>query len=128
MKKLLFVALLTCSTSLFAQTNAPVQFKEVKHSFGKVKQGVPATTEFGFTNNSDKPVIIEVATAECGCTTPEYPKTPILKGKEASIKVTYNAANAGHFEKKVTVKFAKVTDPVTLVIEGDVVPKETKTN
>jgi len=116
MKYLLLIAFTTLS---FAQ-DAPVKFQELKHSFGKIKQGVPVTTEFKFTNTSSKPLIIEVATAECGCTTPEYPKTPIMAGKDASIKVTYNAANEGHFEKKVTVKFAKVAQPVILEIDGDV--------
>ncbi len=106
----------------FAQ-DSPVKFTETKHSFGKIKQGVPVTTEFSFTNTSGKPVIIEVATAECGCTTPDYPKTPIMKDKTSAIKVTYNAENEGHFEKKVTVKFAKVAQPVFLVIEGDVEKK-----
>lgn len=130
MKKLLFIAFLACTQFAFAQDMAkdaaatlPAQFKMLKHSFGKIKQGVPASTQFSFTNTTNKPLIVEVATAECGCTTPDYPKTPIMKGKEGNIKVTYNAANPGHFEKKVTVKFANVADPVVLVIDGDVEEK-----
>jgi hypothetical protein len=126
MKTLLLIAFLGCVNFTFAQdaaTTSPAHFKALKHSFGKIKQGVPASTEFTFTNDSNKPLIIEVATAECGCTTPEYPKTPIMKGKEGNIKVTYNAANPGHFEKKVTVKFANVAEPVILLIEGDVEAK-----
>ncbi len=115
----LFIAFVSVS---FAQ-DAPVKFTEIKHSFGKIKQGTPVTTEFSFTNTSGKPVIIEVATAECGCTTPDYPKTPVMKDKTSSIKVTYNAEAEGHFEKKVTVKFAKVQQPVILTIEGDVEKK-----
>jgi len=107
------------ATLSFAQ-DAPAKFQEIEHSFGKVKKDVPVTTEFKFTNTSGKALIIEVATAECGCTTPEYPKTPVMAGKESAIKVTYNAANEGHFEKKVTVKFAKYAQPVILEISGDV--------
>lgn len=118
---LFFILLVSVS---FAQ-ESPVKFNEVKHSFGSIKQGVPVTTEFAFTNTSGKPVIIEVATAECGCTTPDYPKTPVMKDKTSSIKVTYNAEAEGHFEKKVTVKFAKVAQPFFLTIEGDV-EKKTK--
>ena len=123
MKKLLIAALLITSTIAFAADAPPVQFKNLKYSFGKIKQGTPVTTTFDFTNTSGKPVVIELATAECGCTTPDYPKTPILKGKSAAIKVTYNAANAGHFEKKVTVKLANIAEPIVLQIEGDVVEK-----
>ncbi|MBN9295523.1 MAG: DUF1573 domain-containing protein [Filimonas sp.] len=120
MKKFLLFSFLLISVAAFSQ--APVEFKETKHSFGKLKQNVPATYIFSFTNTGAKPAIIETATAECGCTTPEYPKAPIAKGKTATIKVTYNAATPGQFTKKVNVKFANVPDVVVLTIDGEVVP------
>src|SRR3982751_3331731 len=115
MKKLLVVLTLIAAVPVFAQNDtnkAPVEFKALKHSFGKIDQGKPVTTEFSFTNTSDKAVVIESAVAGCGCTKPEYPETPVLKGKTGTIKVTYNAANAGAFTKTVTVKFANVAEPV----------------
>jgi hypothetical protein len=121
MKKFLLIASLLFSLGSFAQ-NKDLTFKAVQHSFGKIKQNVPATYRFAFTNNGSKPAIIEVATAECGCTTPEYSKAPIPKGKSSEIKVTYNAANPGAFTKRVTVKFANVPEPVILTINGEVVP------
>jgi hypothetical protein len=60
----------------------------------------------------------------CGCTKPEYPETPITKGKKGIIKVTYNAANPGAFTKNVTVKFAGVAEPIVLTIEGEVLKPE----
>ena len=75
---------------------------------------------FTLKNTSSKPLIIEQATAQCGCTTPEYSKAPILKGKSTPIKVTYNAANAGPFTKTVTVKFLNIPEPTVLTIEGEV--------
>ena len=122
MKYILSFLLLAFAGVSFAQ-DAPVKFSDVKHSFGKIKQGTPVTTEFSFTNTSGKPVIIESAIAGCGCTTPDYPKTPIMKDKTAIIKVTYNAEAEGHFEKQVTVKFAKVQQPIVLTIDGDVEKK-----
>ncbi|RXK82974.1 DUF1573 domain-containing protein [Filimonas effusa] len=129
MKKLFLFACLLISAATFAQTTStsPLEFKEVKHSFGKVPQNVPVTTTFTFTNTSDKTVIIENATAECGCTTPVYPKTPILKGKTGEIKVTYNAVAAGQFTKNVHVKIANVQQPVQLTISGEVVTAPAKT-
>jgi hypothetical protein len=120
MKKLLFtlLAVVTAAT-LFAQ--APLQFKEVKHSFGKIAQHKPVTYVFNFKNVSDKPVVIESATAECGCTTPEYPKGVVAKGASNNIKVTYNAEAMGAFTKKVTVKVANVAEPIILNIEGEVI-------
>lgn len=103
-----------------AQTDSTAAFKETAYAFGKIKQHVPASTEFSFTNTGAKPLIIETATAECGCTTPDYPKTPIQKGKSGVIKVTYNAENPGKFTKRVTVKFANIAEPVILTISGEV--------
>ncbi|WP_207492726.1 DUF1573 domain-containing protein [Aridibaculum aurantiacum] len=120
MKKILslLIALVAVST-VFAQ--GPLEFKVAKHNFGKIKQGVPVTYNFQFTNNSNGVVVIENATAECGCTTPEYPKSPIAKGATKTIKVTYNAEAIGSFTKKVTVKVANVAEPIYLHIEGEVV-------
>ncbi|MDB5193752.1 MAG: hypothetical protein JWQ96_3315 [Segetibacter sp.] len=122
MKKIIFflVALLAVAT-VFAQAKQPIEFKETKHSFGKVKQHVPVTYVFTFKNISDKPVVIENATAECGCTTPEFPKSAIAKGATNKISVTYNSEALGGFTKKVTVKLANVAEPVYLFIEGEVV-------
>jgi len=126
MKKILFFAALLMSLSTFAQTDKDVQFTSLKYSFGKIPKDKPVTTEFKFVNNSSKPLIIENATAECGCTSPEYSKAPVLKGKSGTIKVTYNAANEGQFTKKVTVKFANVAEPVILEISGEVNTKTGK--
>jgi hypothetical protein len=128
MKKALFLIIAVLGvTTLFAQAKAPIQFTEVKHSFGKIKQNVPATYTFTFKNTGSTPVVIESATAECGCTTPEYPKGVIGKGASEKIKVTYNAAAIGSFTKKVTVRVAKVPDPIILTIDGEVVDPNTAT-
>ncbi|GMV77661.1 MAG: hypothetical protein AMXMBFR79_07960 [Chitinophagaceae bacterium] len=119
MKKLFFIALLFSCFNVFAQN--PFEFKVTKHDFGKIKQNVPASYTFKFVNTSEKPLIIESAIAGCGCTTPEYPKQPISKGREGSIKVTYNAASMGVFTKDVTVKFANMETPIILNIVGEVI-------
>jgi Protein of unknown function (DUF1573) len=112
-------------TAIFSMANAqtPVKFKELKHSFGKILKDKPVTYIFSFKNTGTKPLVIESANAECGCTTPEYPKEPIIKGKDAKIKVTYNAANLGTFTKKVHVKFANIEAPIDLEITGEVITK-----
>lgn len=119
MKKILFFAFLIGTLNVFAQ--APVKFAETKFNFGKLKQNVPATHVFKFVNTGSKPLVIESAVAGCGCTTPEYPKQPIAKGKDGTIKVTYNAAAMGAFTKDVTVKFAGQDQPTILNIVGEVV-------
>jgi hypothetical protein len=118
------------STSSTATTTAPaatvkkadnfVKFKETTHDFGKIKQGVPVNYAFVFSNISDKPVVIESATASCGCTTPVKPEAPVAKGKEDKITAGFNAAAAGPFNKTIYVKVAGADQPLELKITGEV--------
>jgi hypothetical protein len=122
MKNLLtLLSFLAITTLVQAQTE--VTFAEMTHSFGKIKQHVPVTHTFSFTNTTSRPVVIESATAECGCTTPEYAKGAILKGKTSEIKVTFNAETAGSFKKNITVKFAGMASYI-LTIDGEVIPEK----
>lgn len=125
-KSILILFTLFLGATVFAQ-QAPLEFKETKYSFGKVKQHVPATHVFMFKNVSDKAVVIESAVAGCGCTTPEYPKGAIAKGASQSIKVTYNAEALNAFTKQVTVKLANVAEPIVLTIDGEVVAADAST-
>ena len=124
MKKLFFIAAAFIVTAgAMAQTTKPDQFAKFnteKYDFGKVKQNVPAVYSFEITNTSNKPLVIENAHATCGCTIPEYQKDPILPGKTAKIKVQYNAANGGQFDKTVYVKLAGVDEEKALGITGEV--------
>jgi hypothetical protein len=91
-----------------------------KHDFGKIKQGVPVTTFFEVKNTSDKPVVIENAWGSCGCTTPEVPKEPIMPKSTTKLKVQYNAAALGTFNKDVYIKLAGVEEPKNIKISGEV--------
>lgn len=123
MRKLLFLTMaFVISAAVMGQTKVDdvAKFNEEKHDFGKIKQNVPAVYFFEITNNSSKPLVIENASASCGCTVPEYPKEPIVPGKTAKIKVQYNAAAMGHFEKDVTIKLAGIEATKILKITGEV--------
>jgi hypothetical protein len=124
MKKILALTLvaLTASFSVFAQQD--IKFEEGSFNFGKIAQGTPVTHVFNFKNTGTKPAVVEYCTAECGCTTPEVTKEPILAGKSSTVKVTYNAANMGSFTKRVTVKLVGVAEPIIITITGEVVAKK----
>jgi len=131
----LAVAALLVTTGIFAQNQTTpaatvkkadsfVKFKEVTHDFGKIKQNSPVTYNFVFTNVTDKPVVIESATASCGCTTPVKPEAPVAKGKDDKITAGFNAAAAGPFNKIIYVKVAGVDQPMELKITGEVLNAE----
>lgn len=126
MKKFFFLAIMGLISTVSVMAQQGIKFAEGSFKFGKIEQNKPVTHIFTYTNNGTKPLVVELASAECGCTTPEYSKEPILKGKSSTIKVTYNAAAMGAFTKRVTIKFAGINDPVVLTIEGEVVAAKSK--
>jgi hypothetical protein len=127
MKKIFFFAsALVFSVAVMAQTQQVkaddvVKFSAEKHDFGKIKQGTPVTYYFEFKNISDKPVVVENASASCGCTIPEKPEKPIGPGETGKIKVQYNAAAVAPFNKDVYIKLAGVEQQKVLHITGEVV-------
>ena len=122
----LFASAVVLSVGVFAQAAQQkkaedvVKFKELTYDFGKIKQGVPVSHDFVFTNISDKPVIIESAIPGCGCTTPVKPEGAIQQGKDDKISAGFNAAAMGPFNKNITIKVAGVDLPVVLRITGEV--------
>lgn len=123
----LAISALILSATMYAQAPAAgpkavdvIKFKEVVHDFGKIKQGVPVTYDFVFTNTSAKPVVIELAQASCGCTTPVKPEAPIAKGKQDKITAGFNAQTLGVFTKPITIKVAGIDTPMEIKITGEV--------
>jgi len=95
----------TATSSNVAATDLPViKFERETHDFGKIKSGDLVHYDFKFTNTGKSPLIITNATATCGCTKPEYPKTPVAPGASDVIKVTFNSTGKmGLQDKQVTV-------------------------
>lgn len=107
----------------YAKNTASMKMSETVWDFGTIKQKSPVSHEFTFTNTGDGNLVILDATAECGCTTPEYPKNPIAPGKSGKIKVTYNpVGRPGSFEKTVTIKTNGSPKKVRVKIRGTVMP------
>ena len=117
---------LVMTTALFAQKKIAdvAKFANETIDLGKVKQSVPAVATFTVTNISNEPLIIEQATAGCGCTVGDYTKEPIAPGKTGTITATFNAAALNHFTKSLTVKFAGVDEAKSIMITGDVLAAE----
>jgi hypothetical protein len=92
---------------------------EMVHDFGKIPQGKPVFYNFIAKNLAATPVVIETVQASCGCTTPEWSSEPIQEGGSSIIKVGYNAAAPGYFEKTITVVYAGGNN-ILLTIKGEV--------
>jgi len=125
MKKVfLFTAALFLGLAVMAQTKPEdvTTFNSETHNFGKIKHNVPVVYFFEFKNISDKPLVVENASASCGCTVPEKPEKPVMPGETGKLKVQFNASAVGPINKDVYVKFAGVEQTKTLKITGEVLP------
>lgn len=94
-----------------------LEISELLFDFGKIPQGKPVHHVFFVKNLSDKPVSIDNVQASCGCTTPEWSRDSIAPGAKTEIKVGYNAAAIGSFEKTINVQFGK-SESETISIRG----------
>ncbi len=104
--------------------NAPeITFDKVVHDYGTIIQGGDATCEFAFKNTGNEPLVLQNVQSSCGCTVPEWPREPFMKGKSGVIKVRYDSNRIGPINKVVTVTSNGKTSSVRLTIKGTVVPK-----
>jgi len=110
----------TTATSADNPNAGDFQFAEETYDFGKIPKGTPVNHEFNFTNNGKEPIVISNVQASCGCTTPKWPKEPILPGKTSVINVQYNAANPGGFNKSITITSNAKSPTKVLYIKGTV--------
>ena len=129
MKKIILLSmmLVCCLAVAVAQQaggkkQAQIKFAKTPHNFGKFSESSPKVScEFTYTNVGEAPLIINQAVASCGCTVPEYTKTPVQPGQKGKIKVTYNGAGRfpGHFKKSITIRTNGAVEMTRLYIEGD---------
>jgi hypothetical protein len=106
-----------------AQGTPAFQFDTEFHDFGEIEEGIVAEHIFKFTNSGDAPLIISNAQGSCGCTVPDYPRTPIAPGETGEIKVSFNSAGrGGKQDKQVTLNANTVPNTHVLKITSQVKP------
>ncbi|MDD2595092.1 MAG: DUF1573 domain-containing protein [Bacteroidales bacterium] len=106
---------------LFAQSGQEViQFDKTVHNFGDILLSDGAVTcTFNFTNISSKPIVIHNVISSCGCTTPEWTKSPVQPKGAGIIKVVFSNDQGPYpFDKSLTVYVSGLDRPVVLKIKG----------
>lgn len=123
--RILLAALCVAVTSARAQEPSPFRFDATERDFGEVREESGSVSHtFVFTNSGAIPVAIDRAVASCGCTTSEYPRTPVAPGASASIKVTFDPEGMpGEFSKSIAVVSGGGKFRDFLIIKGRVVPR-----
>lgn len=103
---------------------AVITFEESEFDFGDLKQGDEVKHIFKFKNTGKSNLIIETATAPCGCTVPSWPKEPIAPGVAGEIEVKFNSTGKeGVQNKVVTVTANTVPNTTTVKIVCNVIKK-----
>ena len=113
MKQFFYVFLMVCFTAFSIQAQdaksvaadgPKLDFKISEHDFGELEESPKAKYAFTFTNTGTKRLILSDVKASCGCTTPYWPKEPIMPGKSETITAEYNTqGRPGPFNKAITI-------------------------
>ncbi len=96
-----------------------LKLKETAHDFSQIPQGKPVYYSFEITNLGKTELKLDNVQASCGCTTPEWSRDPIAAGATAQIRVGYNAAAQGPFEKTITITY-NTNQSKQIIIKGTV--------
>jgi hypothetical protein len=123
---LLMIVWVLSVSALFAQAKPVLSFKEESFDFGSIKESDGSVSHvFEFTNTGSTPLIITDVEPSCDCTTPEWTKSPVVRGAKGVIKVTYNPlGRGGYFKKEIAVSSNSSAGTVVLSVSGVVVRKE----
>ena len=101
--------------------NAPVlSFEKLVHDYGTMAQNADGNCEFKFTNNGREPLILSNVRSSWGCTTPAWPRKPVLPGESEVIVVRYNTKKVGAINKSIQVYSNAKKSPIVLKIKGRV--------
>ena len=110
--------------------NAPVMtFAEAEFNFGDIKADTKVKHTFTFTNTGKSPLLIEDATASCGCTTPSWTKEPVAPGAKGKMEVQFDShGKHGIISKQVAVRANTQPSITTILIKGNVLNNGTTDN
>jgi len=81
-----------------------MEFSTVDHDFGTVDEGKKVVYTYKVKNTGQAPLIIQNAAPSCGCTVPNWTKTPIPVGGEGFVKAEFDTkGKPGINNKTITV-------------------------
>jgi hypothetical protein len=88
-------------------------FSETEFDFGNIKEGDVVEHTYSFTNTGEAPLIIQNAQPSCGCTVPDWTKTPIPVGGKGYVKARFDSNHKSNLQNK------------TITVTANTWPKQT---
>ena len=112
------------SGQISSDTGAPaIQFEHLEYDWGTVEEGAQVEHIFRFRNAGGSPLIINKASATCGCTVPTWPRDPVPSGGSGEIRVVFDSRGRLRQQAKyVTITANTNPENTRLKISGMVVP------
>lgn len=104
-----------------------IQWLDSVVNFGSVNFGEQVKVTFRFKNTGNKPLILSNVVAGCGCTVPDFTKSPVAPGEQGVVTGAFdsNKSHPGNVRKNIRVTAnTKPLQDFELVFTGEL--KETK--
>jgi hypothetical protein len=99
-----------------------IEFTNPIVSVGKISSGEKVGMNFVFYNKGGQSLIIRNAKASCGCTVPEWDKTPVLPGEKGVVRVIYDSGGElGMQNKSIRIISNARNNETDLIISVEVV-------
>ena len=128
MKRLtkLFLAVVFSLPVLSGMAQSQIVFEKLEHDFGTIKELEGAkTATFEFSNKGSEPLVINIVSASCGCTSPSWTREPVPPGAKGKVQVSYDPKNRpGTFSKTVMVRTNASNGTTVLRVIGKVQERE----
>ena len=100
------------------------EWGSTEHDFGTFGEGDVVTYTYTFKNTGESPLIIESVRPSCGCTAPNWTKTPIPVGGEGTVDVKFDSKGKPNAQNKtVTVTANTWPKQTVLRFKAFVTPK-----
>ena len=103
---------------------AEIQFDRTEFQFGTVNEGDVVEAKFVVINSGKTDLIITKVQPSCGCTVPEWQRTPIKPGESGEILAKFNTAGKPNRQAKTLTLYTNTAKGrEVLKLTGSVTPK-----
>ena len=104
------------------------QFEKVEHDFGTINEGQVVEYTYTVKNTGAAPLIIQNAQPSCGCTVPDWTKTPIPAGGSGFVKAKFDSKGKPNIQNKTITDTANTWAKQTVLrFKAMVTPKANAT-
>ena len=99
-------------------------FAKLEHDFGTIREGQVVEYTYTVKNTGQAPLIIQSAQPSCGCTAPDWTKTPIPVGGTGFVKASFDSNGKPNIQNKsITVTANTWPKQTVLRFKAMVTPK-----